>query len=126
MKTIMLIDDEDLVVKSVEKLLRKEGYDVITYRNGKDAIENIDKHDVHLIICDIRMPGLSGVETIKRIREIQKNDKEKQVPEILITGYADQNANAEAEELKVSNYLYKPFDLRVLLAAIKKSLGEAN
>ena len=124
MKTIMVIDDEELVIKSVEKLLTREGYKVIVCRSGAVAIETLKKTDVDLIVCDIRMPDLSGVDTIKKIREMREEDKKIKIPEIMITGYADPEINTEAEKLKVSDYLYKPFDLVAFLASVKKSIGD--
>jgi len=125
-KTILLIDDEDLVIKSIEKLLHKVGYKVIVCRCGFEAIECTQKENIDLIICDIRMPNLSGVDTIKKIREMTKQKKGKRIPEILMTGYADQAVNAEAERLEVSDYLYKPFDLRAFVASVKKHIGDAE
>jgi len=124
MKTILVIDDEELVIKSVEKLLRREGYKVIICRQGIEAIEIVKKQDVNLIVCDIRMPNLSGIETIKAIRDLTRQRSQQQIPEILITGYADREADEEAEKLEVSDYLYKPFDLRDFLSSIKKNIGD--
>jgi len=124
MKTIMVIDDEELVTKSIEKLLVKEGYRVIVCRRGEDAIAIVKKADIDLVVCDIRMPNISGVELIKRIREIRQRSKKPKIPEILITGYAEPSMNTAAEELKVSDYLYKPFDLTMFLNSVKKSIGE--
>lgn len=126
MKRIMVIDDEELVVKSVEKLLQRQGYGVIVCRSGDIALEMIKKEDVDLIVCDIRMPNISGVETIKKIREIRLGEGRKSIPEILITGYADPECTAEAEKLKVTDYLYKPFDLLAFLASVKKCIGDAK
>jgi len=126
MKTIMVVDDEELVIKSIERLLIKNGYKVIVCRNGSVAIEAIKKENIDLIICDIRMPKLSGIDTIKKIREVRENEKKTIIPEILMTGYSDQAINAEADKLHVSDYLYKPFDLSVFLATVKRSLGDGN
>lgn len=123
MKKILLIDDEELVVKSVDKLLRKEGYEVIACKSGEDAIEKAKAEAVDLVICDIRMPKLTGIETIRKIRELFKTAGRKLVPEILITGYADEESNHEAEALQVAEYLYKPFDLRDFLTCVKKTIG---
>ena len=124
MKTIMVIDDEELVIKSVEKLLKRDGYEVIVCRSGDVAIQTIKTKDVDLIVCDIRMPSISGVETVKKIREIRQENKKSKIPEILMTGYADSETNAEAERLQVADYLYKPFDLRVFLDSVKKNIGD--
>ena len=126
MKTILVIDDEELVTKSVEKLLSKEGYKVIVCRHGAEAIEAVKKEAINLIVCDIRMPNLSGIETIKAIRKLMRQNSQERIPEILITGYADQETNIEAEKLKVSDYLYKPFDLRDFLTSVKKNIGNSK
>jgi len=120
---ILLIDDEELVVKSVNRLLAREGYEVINCKSGEEAIEKVQQVSVDLIVCDIRMPKMTGIDTIKKIRELRKLTKQKAIPEILMTGYADEAANKEAEALKVAEYLYKPFDLRDFLACVKKHLG---
>lgn len=122
-RKILLIDDEELVLKSLQKFLAKEGYEVINCRNGEEAIEKAAAEPIDLIVCDIRMPRLNGVETIKRIRESLETSRAKRVPEILITGYADEEANREAESLQVADYIYKPFDMRDFLACIKKHVG---
>ena len=123
MKNILLIDDEELVTKSVEKILAKQGYKVFSCNNGKDAIEIAKKQPLDLIISDIRMPDMTGIEAIKKIRTLFQSKAQKPVPEILITGYAEDQANQEAEDLKVAEYIYKPFDLRDFLECVKKNLG---
>ena len=114
--------DEELVLKSVTKLLEKEGYEVAACRSGKEALEKTKKEAFDLIVCDVRMPKLNGIETLKKIREQVALKKGKRPPEIVITGYADPAANQEIESLQVAEYLYKPFDLRDFLNAVKKAL----
>ena len=127
MKTVLVIDDEELVIKSVEKALQRAGgYRVIICRRGDLAIELIKKEAIDLIICDIRMPNLSGVETIKQIREMREKKSEKRIPEILMTGYSDQETNAQASELEVSDYSYKPFEMKIFLSAVEKALEKNN
>lgn len=122
-KKILLIDDEALVTKSLSRILQKEGYEVRVCHNGQEAISQVQSDRPDLIICDIRMPDLNGVEFVKKIRDLLKNSSKKPVPEILITGYADEKTTKEAEALKVREYLYKPFDLRDFLACVKNVLG---
>ena len=119
---ILLIDDEELVVKSISKLLSKEGYEVLVSRSGDDAIDKASREVVDLIVCDVRMPGKNGVETIRRIREILKTMKRKPVREIFITGYAEEDIGREVESLQAADYLYKPFDTRDFLNCIKRNL----
>ena len=74
-KRILVIDDEELLIKTFDRLLEKQGYEVYTVKNGADAIVMVEEEQFDLIITDIRMPGDDGVETIKKIDEIQKNWK---------------------------------------------------
>jgi len=121
-KIIMLIDDEELVLKSVSKLLQKQGFDVIVCKSGGEAIEKIKSEEVNLIVCDVRMPGMTGVETLKKIREQVKSAGKNKIPEIIITGYVEDETNKEVEDLNVAEYLYKPFDMRDFLDAVQRSL----
>lgn len=122
MARILLIDDEELVLKSIEKFLKREGYEVVCVNNGEEAIKKVGELDFDLMVTDIRMPKLNGIEIIERIREVLRNKGKKRIPEICITGYADNELSQKAEKLGVVEYLYKPFDLRDFLNCIKKNL----
>jgi CheY-like chemotaxis protein len=122
-KKILVIDDEELITKSLLKLLSSEGYNVTVVRNGKDAIEKVKTDDFDLIISDVRMPEMDGIETIKKIRTSLEKSNKKPIPEILITGYADKDKYEAAMNLKVSDYIYKPFDRDDFLKVIKRNIG---
>lgn len=119
-KHILLIDDENLVAESINRLLKKQGYNVTIASNGKDAIKivKVEEGGFDLIIADIRMPDMNGIEIIKKIREIVKRP----VPEVLITGYASEENFKEAQELKVAGYIYKPFDICEFMDVVRKNL----
>ena len=125
MPKILLIDDEELVLKSIAKLLHKEGYEVVSCHGGEEAIQKVRGDSFELIVCDVRMPKLSGIETLKQIREVLRSRRQS-APEILITGYADEMTAKEIEALQVADYLYKPFDLRDFLACIKRHIKVRN
>ena len=122
-KKILVIDDEEIVTKSLLKLLSKEGYSVVVTRSGKEGIEKVKEVDFDLIICDVRMPELDGIETIKQIRACLEKSNKKKTPEIVITGYADVNKYEEAIHLKVEEYLHKPFDNAEFLQMVRKTVG---
>lgn len=122
-KKILIVDDEELIVKSLQKLLSKEGYSLSVTKSGQEAIDEIKKSDFDLIISDIMMPEIDGIETIRYIRDYLKESNKKLIPEILITGYADLEKYNKAIELKVADYIYKPFDSADFLRAVKKNVG---
>jgi len=108
-KKILIIDDEELVIESLKKLLKKKGYESEIARNGEEAISKVKEGDFNLIISDIRMPEKDGIETVKEIREILKQANKEKIPEILITGYADEERMEEAEKLNVAGTLVMVF-----------------
>ena len=124
MAKILLVDDEELVIKSLEKLLKKEGHDITAAHNGSEAIKKAESMDFDLIITDLRMPTLNGIDTIEQIRKVVRMRGGTPAPEICITGYADEEINKKAEKIGVADYLYKPFDLRDFLSCVKKHLKD--
>lgn len=122
-KKILVVDDEELITKSLSKLLSAEGYNTTIVRSGKEAIEKVKENDFNLIICDVRIPGLDGIETIKAIRAYLEKSNRKLIPEVLITGYADVDKYERAMDLEVTDYLYKPFDNNEFLRIVKKTVS---
>jgi len=120
-KKILVIDDEELIIRSLVKILEKSGYEVFIAKNGQDAIVMAEEADFDLILADIRMPGINGVEAVREIHNISK--KNKKIPIIFITGYADEIAEKEAKKLAPEAYLYKPFNLDELMSKIKQVIG---
>ena len=120
MKRILLIDDDELVLQSLGMLLESQGYNIERARNGFEAIEKAQNQEFDLVISDIRMPGMDGIELIKRLREINEDLRRRTIPEILITAYSDENTYLRALKLKVTDYLYKPFDMGAFLEVVAK------
>ena len=122
-KRILVIDDEALVIESLKKLLKKKGYDVSIAKNGLEAMQRIEEGGFDLIVSDIRMPDMNGIEIIKKIREYLKQNGKGSVPEILITGYASKENLEEAKKLNVADYIYKPFNIKDFLDVIERNLS---
>lgn len=121
-KNILLIDDDDLVRVSLKLLLKNKGYNVGVAKSALEAVEKIKRSEFDLVISDVRMPEIDGIETVKLIRLYLEKSNKKPVPEILITGYADKDKYNESASLKVAGYLYKPFENKDLLRLIEKCL----
>ena len=121
-KNILVIDDEELIIKSLRKLLEKNGFAVFVAKNGQDALVMTEEEIFDLIIADIRMPGMNGVETVQSIYAILEKRNLKMIPTIFITGYANEEIRKKADELKPIAYIYKPFEIDELVDKIKKVL----
>ena len=123
-KRILVVDDEEIVIRSVTLLLEKAGYEVYVVKNGRDALAAIEGSSFDLIIADIRMPGINGVETVKQTYKVLDKRKQGRVPVIFITGYADKGIEGQVSKLKPTGYLYKPFDNKELLDKVKEAIDE--
>jgi len=117
-KKILIVDDEPSVIIVISEFLKWKGYQVLIAVNGLDAIAINDKENPYLIILDLRMPGIDGIETLRRIR---KTDKEVKV--IILSGYITDDIKMDGDYLGISSYLDKPFDSETLYKAIN-NIGE--
>lgn len=123
-KQILVIDDEELITKSLVLALEKSGYEVLVAKRCDEALAMAEAIDFDLIISDIRMPGVDGIETVRQILGLMTKRGVKHAPRIFMTGYADRTAEEGAKTLKPHAYILKPFDLKEFLAEVKKALGE--
>jgi CheY-like chemotaxis protein len=121
-KKILVIDDDKLIVATLKRLLTKEGYRVVTALSGSEALKQIEQADFDLIVSDIKMPEMDGVETVKRIRDYLTRSGKNPIPEIFITAYAKEDMYKEALTLNSAGYIEKPFDMKSLLEAVKKTI----
>jgi DNA-binding response OmpR family regulator len=121
-KKILVIDDDKLILGTLKRLLRKEGFDVEVAESGLVGFEKIKESDFNLIITDIRMPNMDGIETIKKIRVYLAENNREKIPELVITGFASDKNREEADKLNIASYLTKPFDLKDLLSNIEKNI----
>jgi excisionase family DNA binding protein len=122
-KLVLVIDDDKLVLRSLARFLKSHGYELELAQNAEEALEKVKKMYFDLIITDIRMPEINGIETIKKIREINRKNKRLAVPELVITGYSDSKAERELEQLKITDCLYKPFATADFLSTVEKALS---
>ena len=81
-QTILVVDDEEAVLRLFQKILKKEKYTVLMANNGKTALEQIERKRPDLVILDLKMPDMSGIETLRRINRLNVNTEV-----IIITGY---------------------------------------
>ena len=116
---ILLVDDEPDIVEFLGYNLKKEGYDILTANNGKDAIEIAKKELPHLIILDVMMPDMDGIETCREIRE------QKGLQDVLIaflTARSEDYTQIAGFEVGADNYITKPIKPRVFVSRVKALL----
>jgi two-component SAPR family response regulator len=114
---ILVVEDDEFMRMSLEAELQLAGYRVSLAENGLEAVELAKQQHFDLVISDIRMPGMDGLETLSALREFQPEARN-----IVITGYADPEAPITAVKLKVDDYLMKPFTSEEFLKSVRASL----
>lgn len=116
--TILIVDDEPSIVKSLSGVLTDEGFEVITASNGYEALKIIDVESPDLVLLDIWMPGIDGIETLK---EIKKNNPEIQV--IMITGHGTIETAVSATKFSAFDFIEKPLSIDKVIVAINNALN---
>jgi DNA-binding NtrC family response regulator len=117
MNTILAIDDDDQLRRSFEKLLSEEGYGVIGAVSGEQGLDLVKQHPVDLVIVDMQLPGINGLETFEAIH--QMNPK---LPVIIMTAYGTTETAIEATKLGAFDYILKPFEIPDMLGVISQAL----
>ena len=115
---ILIVEDEPISLEMLSKTL-KEDFNVLTADNGKKGFELYKKFNPHIIISDLNMPIMNGIELIQKIRELDQNSK------IIITTFKDDvQTLLQATELKLFKYLIKPIDFTALKNIIEESIED--
>jgi DNA-binding NtrC family response regulator len=117
---VVIVDDEQGILDVVSRLARRVGYDATTYANGRDAIAADDTRRADLVLVDLRMPEVGGLDVLRAIR-----DRNPRCQAVLMTGYASVETAVDAIKLGASDYLSKPLDfgrLEALFAAVRDDL----
>ena len=107
---MMLVDDEERFLSTTAKLLGKKGYDVQTASSGAEALEKLKTHLVHVVVLDVKMPGMDGIETLK---EIKRQFPMTEV--IMLTGHATIESAIDGLKSGAIDYLMKPADLEEII-----------
>ena len=112
---VLIAEDDELILKTIEHKLLKENHKVILTRNGKDAIEIIQNQDVDLVISDIMMPFASGLEILSATKASGKN-----LPIIMLSSLGQEDVVLNAFNLGASDFIVKPFSPNELLLRVKR------
>ncbi len=114
---VLLVDDEEQFLDALSQRLEARGLKVKAVTSGEDAVNQVEDHNFDAIIVDLAMPGIDGIETLRRIKE-----KRPDLEIIMLTGHATVRSGIEAMKLGADDFLEKPVELNVLL----EKIGEAK
>ena len=116
MYNILVCDDDKEIVKAIEIYLSKEGYRILKAYNGKEALDIIEKNEIHLIILDIMMPQMNGIEVANKVRET------KGVPIIMLSAKSEDYDKVEGLNNGADDYVTKPFNPIELIARVNSQI----
>ena len=118
---ILVVDDEHLIRWSLEQNLKKQGYDVVTAGNGEDALRIAREEQPDLVLLDIQLPGISGIEVLEKLKELDED-----ILVIMVTAHGGLDIAVNAMRLGAYDYVSKPFNLDELSIIIRKSLETSD
>lgn len=120
MLTIAVVDDDEDVLALVKEILEAEGYDVLLYNNGRMALDALEINSPDLIISDIRMPHMDGIELLRRVRQ------KSAVPIIFLTGRQNEIDELLGLRVGADDYIRKPFSTRILVERVRTVLRRVS
>jgi len=116
---MMLVDDEERFLSTTKKLLARKGYEVVTASNGGEALEALATQTIHVVILDVKMPGMDGVTTLKEIKK-----RYPLVEVIMLTGHATVESAVDGLKSGATDYLMKPADIDELVSKAEEAFSK--
>ena len=121
MSTILIVEDDDAIRTNITRLLKLEGYDIVSAVNGREGLERLRLSRPDVVITDIGMPAVDGFELLDLVKKAQPD-----LPVFLITGRHEIGDQQRASAKDISGFFRKPFDGPTLLAAVGGALGNVK
>ncbi|MFZ2196097.1 MAG: response regulator [Thermodesulfovibrionales bacterium] len=122
-RNVLVVDDESLIRQIISIILKSAGYKVVEAVSGNDALSKMTGSTFGLVITDLRMPGMDGIEFIKQLRS---ESAYRSVPVIMLTSEFSDFKKSEAEIAGVSEWIVKPFIRQQLLQSVRKFMGNRD
>jgi DNA-binding NtrC family response regulator len=116
---LLLVDDEEQFAQSISKSLEIRGFNVIVINRGEKAVEAARNHPIDVVLLDLKMPGMSGEETLKVLKKEHKS-----MEVVILTGHGDIDSAIECTKTGAYSYLQKPCELDELLESLKNAYKE--
>ncbi|MFN4007070.1 MAG: PleD family two-component system response regulator [Chitinophagaceae bacterium] len=121
--TVLLIEDDEIMLKVIERILLKEGYQVLVARNGKEAMQRLEQGGFDLVITDLMMPYANGFEVISKVKN---SDKSKGIPVIVISSVGNEDSIMEGFRLGADDFLKKPIMAGELMIRVKRLMSSSK
>ena len=118
---LLIVDDESDVLDFAASFFRKRKVDVLTALSGEEALEVVSREDPAAMLLDIKMEGMDGIETLKRIKEFNK-----EIKVIIVTGRDDEETMRQTQEMGAYGYIHKPLKLDELEKVVMQILEKAR
>ena len=118
---VLLVDDEEVFCNNMSKLLNKRGYQVNAVNGGEEAIRILQDHPYDVVVLDLKMPGMNGIATLKKMKEMGVS-----VQTIMLTGHGGLDSAMEAVKLGAYDYIPKPCEVDELSVMINNSQNNKN
>lgn len=115
--TILIVDDELLIRDLLYDFFSNQGWEIATAENGIKALEILENRSVDLLLTDLKMPGLDGMELTTKVKEDYPN-----LPIVIMTGFPSIDTAVQALRCKVEDYVIKPFNINQLFKTVEKSV----
>lgn len=116
-KRLLIVDDQFGIRLLLSEVFLKEGYEIYSAATGEEALAIVNKEKLDLVMLDIKIPGMDGIDILKQIKKIDKNLKV-----IMMTAYGELNLIGEAMKKGAIAYFLKPFDIYEIRQTVKKEL----
>jgi DNA-binding NtrC family response regulator len=120
-RKVLIVEDEVIVRESVRDWLIEDGYDVDVAENGEEALKKIKKEEFGVIVLDLKLPGIDGLQVFEQAKELKPATKG-----VIITAYPSKETRERAKRLGLMDYLAKPFKVEDLEKLITQALGEVE
>lgn len=118
-KKVLIAEDSSVIQNLTRKILQIQNYDIFSAKNGTQVLEMLAKEDYGIILMDINMPQMDGIECAKRIRALE-NKKKSQIPIVAITGNAINYSLEDFRSVGIDDYLQKPLNFDLLVETVKR------
>jgi two-component system cell cycle response regulator DivK len=118
-KKVLIAEDSSVIQNLTKKILQIQNYDISSAKNGNQVMEMVQKEDYDIILMDINMPGLDGMECSRRIRQMD-DPKKKDVPIVAITGNAKNYSDEDFSQAGINQYIQKPLNFDEVVGAVRK------